>query len=92
MNDPEVDKNRWHLKKEVQISHIVTTLLVSASVLLYVSKLEQRIALIEAQDQMQRDRDERQDRATTDARDALRSQLERMDAKLDRLIEKGMRP
>ena len=69
---------RWHLKKEIQLTHVISTLLLIGAVLTYVSKIEQRLTIVETQLLAQRD-------ATL----LQRAQLERMDAKLDRLIERG---
>lgn len=78
----------WHIKKEIQLGHLLTTLTIAVSVILYVSKLEQRIALIEAQVLTQRDRDDRQDKTTAESMSLLRAQLERMENKLDRVLER----
>lgn len=78
----------WHIKKEIQLGHLLTTLTIAVSVLAYVGKLEQRIALIEAQVATQRDRDDRQDRTTAESMSLLRAQLERMENKLDRVLER----
>lgn len=78
----------WHLKKEIQFGHIVTTLTVAISALFYITKLEQRIALMEQQIAMQHERDARQDSAAADAMELIRRQLEKMDSKLDRALER----
>ena len=69
---------RWHLKKEIQLTHVISTIVVIGAVLAYVSKIEQRLTFVETQLLAQRD-------ATL----LQRAQLERMDAKLDRLIERS---
>ena len=69
---------RWHLKKEIQLTHVISTLILVGAVLAYVSKIEQRLTIVETQLLSQRDTAVLQ-----------RAQLERMDAKLDRLIERG---
>ena len=69
---------RWHLKKEIQLTHVISTIVVIGAVLAYVSKIEQRLTIVETQLLAQRD-------ATL----LQRAQLERMDAKLDRLIERS---
>ena len=69
---------RWHLKKEIQLTHVISTIVVIGAVLAYVSKIEQRLTIVETQLLAQRDATLQQ-----------RAQLERMDAKLDRLIERG---
>ena len=74
MNEPE----RWHLKKEIQVTHIVSTLMLVGAVFAYVSKIDQRLTIVETQLMAQRD-------ATV----IQRAQLERMVAKLDRLIERS---
>ena len=74
MNEPE----RWHLKKEIQVTHVVSTLLLVGAVFAYVSKIDQRLTIVETQLIAQRD-----------STMVQRAQLERMDAKLDRLIERA---
>lgn len=81
----------WHLKREIQVGHIITTLVVAFSVVLYIGKLEQRIALIEALSISQRDRDEQQDKAVGRQMGLVVKQLDRIDEKLDRLIERSPR-
>ena len=74
MNEPQ----GWHLKKEIQVTHVVSTLLLMGAVFAYVSKIDQRLTIVETQLIAQRDSSMVQ-----------RAQLERMDAKLDRLIERS---
>lgn len=69
---------RWHLKKEIQVTHVISTLLLIGAVFAYVGKIEQRLTIVETQLMAQRD-----------AAVIQRAQLERMDAKLDRLIERS---
>ncbi len=73
----EQTPDRWHLKKEIQLGHLITTFTVAISAVVYISKIEQRVAVIESQLITQRE-----------SSALLRSQLERMDQKLDRLIER----
>jgi hypothetical protein len=73
-----VEPERWHLKKEIQVTHVVSTLLLVGAVFAYVSKIDQRLTIVETQLIAQRDSSMVQ-----------RAQLERMDAKLDRLIERS---
>ena len=91
MRSEERQDGGWHLKREVQLGHIITTCTVLFSVIWYAGKLEQRIALVE-QSQMQvtlaqKERDDRQDRLASDALAMLRQQLDRLEQKLDRVIE-----
>ena len=84
---PDRAAEPWHFKREIQVGHLITTLTVAVSMVWYVSKLDQRIAVVESQIQLQHERDERQDKQNGDAIELLRRQLDKMDAKLDRLIE-----
>ena len=68
----------WHLKKEIQVTHVISTLLLMGAVFAYVSKIDQRLTIVETQLIAQRD-----------SSTVQRAQLERMDAKLDRLIERS---
>ena len=74
MNEPQ----GWHLKKEIHITHVVSTLMLAGAVFAYVSKIDQRLTIVETQLIAQRE-----------ASAVQRVQLERMDAKLDRLIERS---
>jgi len=76
MAEPK-ETERWHLKKEIQLGHLITTFVVAISAVLYINKIEQRLSVVETQVLAQRE-----------SATLLRQQLERMDAKLDRLIEK----
>lgn len=78
---------QWHINRGVQISHLFTTMAVAFSVIWYAGKLEQRVALVEQTIVAQRERDMVQDSAAAQAYLQTQKQLERIDAKLDRLIE-----
>lgn len=78
----------WHLKKEIQLGHLITTLTIAATAMLYVAALERRIALVEHQVQQQGARDAAQDAVNRDALAELKSSLLRMEDKLDRALEK----
>lgn len=80
-------QTRWHLKKELQLGHIITTCTVLFSVIWYAGKLDQRIALVEQAVAAQRERDDRQDKQSVDSTTMLRVQLDKIEAKLDRVIE-----
>lgn len=93
MTPTPIKTEPWHIKREIQIGHLITTMSVAFSVIWYAGKLEQRIALVEQSIVMQRERDTAQDNQASVAYEQMRRQLDRMDSKLDRIIEaKGMRP
>lgn len=87
MNPTPIKPEPWHIKREIQIGHLITTMSVAFSVIWYAGKLEQRIALVEQSTVMQSKRDDAQDANTTNSISQLRQQLDRIDSKLDRLIE-----
>ena len=67
----------WHLKKEIQLGHLITTITVAVSAVIYINKIEQRVAVVESQVIYQKE-----------TVDVLRNQLEKINDKLDRLIER----
>lgn len=81
----------WHLKREIQLGHIITTISVAVSAAAFVVKMDQRLVVLETKHaalaSAQADRDTRQDQQAHEALAMLRAQLARMDEKLDRLIE-----
>lgn len=74
-------RSGWHLSREVQVSHLIATITVAVSCLWYVAKLEQRIALLEQQASVQESNHAR-----------LHVRLDKIDEKLDRIIECYARP
>ena len=74
MSEPE----RWHLKREIQLTHVISTIVLVGTVFAYVNKIDQRLTVVEVQLIAQRQ-----------AMEVRREQLERIDAKLDRLIERS---
>lgn len=89
---PPKPPEHWHIKREVQIGHLITTLSVAFSVVWYAGKLEQRIALVEKAVVTQERRDDAQDMANASSINQIRQQLDRIDGKLDRLIEARAKP
>lgn len=78
----------WHLDRKVPIGIIFAMLLQFCGGLWFVSKLDARVLALEGAQAQQHDRDERQDRAGDEKLNQLHRQLERIDEKLDRLIER----
>ena len=74
----ERPQERWHMKKEIQLGHLLTTFTVALSAVIYINKIEQRVAVMETQMVAQRE-----------SAGILRAQLEKINDKLDRLIERA---
>lgn len=83
---PPPQREPWHFKREIQIGHLITTVTVMASVLVYATKIEQRVALLEQSRLEQKERDERQDRAANDGLSAINAHLSKIDDKLDKIL------
>lgn len=90
----------WHLDKKVPISIIMTLLIYGISGLWFVADIKRDVEVLKAQQSLQhareaeamaqqRDRDERQDRAVSEALTQVRDALREGNAKLDRLIERN---
>ena len=92
MNTPtSPDADRWHLKKEIQLGHLITTATVAVSAILYIAKVEQRVAVIETQIVAQHERDKVLEERNAEAMRVTREQLNRIDSKIDRLVENPRR-
>lgn len=90
--------NGWHVDKRVSVSHLITTVLLSVSLIKWGMVMEARMAQREIFEQAQAQRDVAQDRMIERFDGNLSGQIEkvdtklsarldRIDDKLDRLIE-----
>ena len=82
-----MDEN-WHLDRKVPLTLIFAMLVQAGMVIWAVADIKKEVELLKAQTSMQRDRDERQDKSAFEAYQRLSYQLEKIDAKLDRLADK----
>lgn len=90
-DDMESNRRKWHLDKSFSISHLITTLMIAASVALWAMNMDKRVALLEMSVQNQTRVDEKQDRERQDQALQWRDELKGINAKLDRLIESKVR-
>lgn len=101
MSDGQPDSREWHLEKSVSIGHIVTTLVVAVGVVLYLSDIERRIdgTVIEQQhlksdvvriEQAQRNQSDWIARSINEMRAEQKSDNQRIEDKLDKLIEREL--
>ena len=97
MNEPQIERRKdpqdgqWHLDKKVPLSLIFAMLAQAGMVVWAIADIKKDVEILKAQMVTQRDRDERQDKAGSAEVSQLRLQLEKMDMKLDRLVERGQR-
>jgi hypothetical protein len=82
------DDSKWHLDKKVPLSLIFAMLVQTGIVINAVADIKKDVEVLKSQVIAQHERDERQDKTTGEAFTLLRNALERMDQKLDRLVEK----
>ena len=81
-------KESWHLDKKVPLSLIFAMLIQAAMVIWAVADIKKDVEILKSRVATQSDRDDRQDKTLGEVVSRLQTQLERMDGKLDRLIEK----
>ena len=83
------DREPWHLDKNVPIALIVTILLQNGAALWWASKLDSRLGMVERRTAEVADHPARIVRLEA-FRDDLGRRLDRIEAKLDRLVEHGV--
>ena len=77
----------WHLDKKVPLSLIFAMLVQTGMVVWAVADIKKDVEVLKMQAIGQHERDERQDKSSAEAYTRLSVYLEKMDAKLDRLVE-----
>jgi hypothetical protein len=85
----------WHVDRKIPAAIIFGFVLQAGGLIVYFKNREaevlQRIALVESQIVQQHDRDDRQDKASTQANEQVQKRLDRIEEKIDRLIESRRR-
>ena len=77
----------WHLDKKVNLSHSVATLMLAAAIFTWGSKIEQRVALVEASAQRQEQVDVAQNAESQRYAAEMRDDIRELSRKIDKLIE-----
>lgn len=77
----------WHLDKKVNLSHIVATLTLAAAIFTWGSKIEQRIAIVEASSTRQAQVDQAQDQEFRRSVVEMREDIRELSRKIDKLID-----
>lgn len=49
----EVDRRHWHLDKTLNVSHLLTTLVIAGSLFAYANNMDRRVAILEEKMQAQ---------------------------------------
>lgn len=84
---PQDADTAWHLDKKVNISHILATLTLAGAIFTWGSKIEQRIALVEASAVRQQAVDQAQDQEFRRSVVEMREDIRDLSRKIDKLIE-----
>ncbi len=77
----------WHLRKELNVGHMLTTLALLGGLTMTWSQLNVRIALLEKSIEQQSNTDKRQDESSREAFARVDARLSSIDAKLDELVD-----
>ncbi len=81
----------WHLDKKVPLSLIFAMLVQAGMVIVAIADIKKDVEVLKSQVATQATRDSRQDADVRDAMNQLRDTLATLNAKLDRLIERGQK-
>ena len=90
-NPDERDDSNWHLDKKVNVSHIIATLMLAGAIFAWGSKIEQRIALVEASAARQEQVDVAQNAEARRYAAEMRDDIRELSRKMDKLIESRVR-
>ena len=86
MEENMAPKEPWHLKKEIQISHVLTTLAMIASVGIYVNKMDQRLLVLEERQIAQKETISLTNTELQRRFDRFQLQLDRIESQQSQLI------
>jgi len=92
MNDQYINRRQaqsWHLKKEINISLIISVIGIAITMVLGYADIKKEIALIQADVSVLHQRDDKNTQDLRDGIEMVSSQYLRLESKLDRLIENG---
>lgn len=78
----------WHIDKRFTVGHIITTLVVGISAIMYITGVEKRVSLLEAKMAQQDLRMERISEAMLRGFDKMESHLIRIETKMDGKADK----
>ena len=86
MSEPHQDE-QWHLDKKVNLSHMIATLMLAGAIFTWGSRIEQRIALVEASATRQAHVDQAQDQEFRRYVVEMREDIRELSRKIDKLID-----
>lgn len=81
---PDRRAHRWHLDKRLNVGHLLTTIALAGSMFAWGTKMDSRVTVLEAENRAQ-------DNMLQITNSVLGARLDRIEAKLDRVIEGSAR-
>lgn len=87
--EQRIGKESWHLDKKVPIALIVVMLTQFVSVIWFIADIKKDVELLKADSAVLHQRDIQQTDSLKDALKQMQDQFQRLDSKLDRLIERS---
>lgn len=90
-NDQDVDaqsQRNWHFEKTVSIGHLLTTLSIAGSILIWAMHMESRITILQAGLTYSKEADVRMEQGMHDKFSELTTTLVRIESKIDGKVDK----
>lgn len=83
-----MEQEHWHLDKRLNVGHLLTTIVIAGSMFMWASNMESRIATITADVENIESNQANQTEALRREISYLRGSVDKLNDKLDRLIER----
>lgn len=89
----EPDRRHWHLDKTLNVSHLLTTVVIAGSLFAYANNMDRRVAVLEEKMQVQANENKRASEEVKELASDVKHELRLLRTELLRLMsEKGAKP
>lgn len=85
----DISNRGFHLERSISVGHLITTVVIGVSALMYVTKMEARLDVHDSRLSAAEQRLDRERIQTDAAMAEIRATLRRLDDKMDRLLTKA---
>ena len=82
----EPDRRHWHLDKTLNVSHLLTTLVVAGSMFAYANNMDKRVAILEEKMQVQATENQRSQTEVKELAADVKHELRLLRTELSRLM------
>ena len=82
----EPDRRHWHLDKTLNVSHLLTTLVIAGSLFAYANNMDRRVAILEEKMQVQAQENTRSGAEVRELAADVKPELRRLRTELMRLF------